>query len=90
MQIVATSGPNTEILAVEIFANTFADTAYAKDGWALQGNPILIEIHSGIIKEWQTWISPALRSKKGKTRAASCEIVPTKHKSYGCVSWAAL
>jgi hypothetical protein len=59
MQVVVTSGPESEEVARQIFRDSFQLSEYAAAGWSLVGEPMIVELHQGHLAEWHKWISPA-------------------------------
>ncbi len=59
LQVVTIVDPSTVIDAVEFIRSSFQETVHAKDGWHLQGDPVLFEFHQGLMKAWEPYIAPA-------------------------------
>jgi hypothetical protein len=59
MQVVTMMEPSTVTGAVEHLRSSFQETVHAKDGWHLQGDPVLFEYHQGLQQDWQPYMKPA-------------------------------
>jgi len=59
MQVVTMVDPSTVLGAVEFIRSSFQNTVHAKEGWHLQGDPVLFEFHQGLMAEWEQYITPA-------------------------------